>query len=187
MEDSSDTDIYPKNRSFKDLSPEGYGLKAVNVPPGFVAVGTNNETWISMWGKNEKQRWIRTIDVDDAFISDDGTPAKHESPENKTKKRKSLIKEDITVSRKSRKASGQSKAGYIKSKSGLLWIGDPVDLFIYAQKHSLDYFLKQINKSEASKKKICTAARGLTWTSIETDKSKPIYCGDESICIKLSK
>jgi hypothetical protein len=185
----------------EDLSPEGYGLKADSVPEGFVASGADNDTWISVCDEDGNQQWIRTSDVGATFIHDDGTPTKHESPSSAKKKRKisSKVVEEVVdkVPKKGKKddsPSKMSKTGSIKSKSGLLWLGDPIDLFIYAQKYSMEHFLKQINKNELAHKKVCTAARGLAWTSVDTVTAKPVYCSEkpgdkqpESICVMLSK
>lgn len=187
-------------------SPDGYGLHADSVPSGFVAVGADNDTWISIVHEGGECMWIRTSEVNSIFIKEDGTPTKHDTSPIGTdgKKRKSIMKVVGEIIEKVPKRSPKqrvkedspskmSKTGCIKSKSGILWLGDPIDLFVYAQKHGLEHFLKQIGKTELSNKHVCTAAHGLAWTSVNTDKSKPVYCSEkpgdkqpESICIVLN-
>lgn len=193
MEIAKDSNI-PLESGELDPSPVGYGLVAENVPEGFVAVGTDNDTWITRFTGESGLEWVKTADIQEVFMQKDGTPITTEygtlkdSRRLKTRK-ESIVLESLRYRLKKRKGSAKGskranlkKTGSISVQSGLLWMGDPICLYNYASSHGFDQFLSKFSGTRSGH----VILKGIAWNVRNPDKQKPVYINRDQISDRLS-
>lgn len=142
-----------------DKSPEGYGLRAINTPEGFSALGLDGEVWTVLVEDGEKV-WVQNSEVDN-------------SPVEENDDMKKILK---------RKAKAQHNVVHCKSR--FLFLGDPRGLFNFAKAHSWEEFVISMTQQEIlhPNKRRVKIADGLAYMShASVDYTATVTEEDEEI------
>lgn len=159
--------------TYMNKSPEGYGLLAQNTNEGFVAMGLDGEMWMAVNDEGVLE-WQKTSDVNESPIKSTGLNSMNSilsSP------RGCLLKKHMGETERLKISPGDSiirkRAGKIKAKSSLMWIGDPVAIFKYAKSHTLDDLAKDICLEHVKNpgKKHIKLSQGILVESLNPEKN----------------